>query len=166
MIRAAEILIAWLAGLLLLLLLLITFADVIARNALNRPIAGATELSEIALVGVTFMLYPLAAWQKRHIVVDLLDNMMPPLVRRLQAAAAGLLGALLFAVLAWRLDLRGDRLATFGDVTPYLKLPLAPVYYFMAILSALTALAFLVTAVRAFFEPIDQVGGSSVEEER
>lgn len=145
MFNSVERVIGLIAGALLLFLLLLTFSDVVARNVLNRPIAGATELVEMALVGVTFTLYPLVAYQKRHIVVDLLDDFMPPLVQRVQAAVAGLAGALLFAIMSWRLALRGMSLDLYGEVTPYLKLPLSPTYYFMSLLAAVTTIAFLIT---------------------
>jgi TRAP-type transport system small permease protein len=150
MLNSVERIIGLVAGALLLFLLLLTFSDVVARNLLNRPIAGATELVEIALVGVTFTLYPLVAYQRKHIVVDLLDDFMPQLVRRIQAAVAGLAGALLFGIMSWRLALRGMRLDMYGEVTPYLRLPLSPTYYFMSFLAAVTTMAFLITVYTGF----------------
>ena len=43
-------------GILLLATALLTLADVVGRNLLNAPVPGATELTELALVAITFLL--------------------------------------------------------------------------------------------------------------
>ncbi len=130
-------------GILLLATALLTLADVVGRNLLNAPVPGATELTELALVAITFLLYPRVAWRDSHISVDLLDGIMGRIARRLQLVLAALVGSAAFGVLAWRLWLLGDRITGYGDVTPYLRLPLGPVYYAMAILCGITAAIYL-----------------------
>ena len=56
---------------------------------------------------------------------------------------ANFLGAAVFAVIAWQLWKQADRLMGYGDVTSYLRLPLGPIVYFMAALSAATMIAFV-----------------------
>ncbi|MDO9524392.1 MAG: TRAP transporter small permease [Gemmobacter sp.] len=126
-------------GLLLLACALLTLADVTGRNLLNQPVPGATELTEIALVAITFLLYPRVAWADSHISVDLLDTVLGRVVRHGLAVLAAGLGAAVFGLLAWRLWLLGDRIASYGDITPYLRLPLAPVYYGMAVCAGVAA---------------------------
>lgn len=126
-------------GILLLATALLTLADVVGRNLLNAPVPGATELTELALVAITFLLYPRVAWRDSHISVDLLDGIMGRIARRLQLVLVAIVGFVAFGVLAWRLWLLGDRIADYGDVTPYLRLPLGPVYYAMAILCGITS---------------------------
>lgn len=157
LVKRIDILISIAACLLLLVLGLLTFVDVIGRNVLNRPIAGATELTEFALMAVTFLFYPLAAYHQKNIVVDMLDDFMPVFVKRVQQFVAHALGALLFGLLTWRLYVQGSRLAIYGDVTPYLRLPVAPAYYFMSLLAAITTVAFLVICVAAFVRPVDSI---------
>jgi TRAP-type C4-dicarboxylate transport system permease small subunit len=129
-------------GVLLLATALLTLADVVGRNLLNAPVPGATELTELALVAITFLLYPRVAWRDTHISVDLLDGIMGPRAKWLQQLLAALIGVAAFGVLAWRLWLLGDRITGYGDVTPYLRIPLGPVYYGMSILSGVTAIAY------------------------
>ncbi|MCC0056232.1 MAG: TRAP transporter small permease [Rhodobiaceae bacterium] len=135
------------ASMMLFLLACITLIDVIGRNFFSSPLAPATELTEVALVVITFLLYPQIAFRNEHITVDLLDFFLPAWFRRIQFVVAGLLGALLFGVLAWRLGIQADRLFKYGEITAVLKIPLYTVYYFMAVMSALSALAFLALSI-------------------
>ncbi len=126
---------------------LLTLADVLGRNLMRAPVPGATELTEIGLVIVTFLLYPMIAFRQRHITVDLFDHIMGTLVRRILDTAANLLGAAVFAGIGWQLWKQAARVAQYGDVTAYLRIPLGPVVTFMAVLSALTAIGFVLAAL-------------------
>lgn len=130
---------------LLLVLALMTLIDVVGRNVFNAPLPGSTEITEYVLVGVTFLLYPLVAHRQQHITVDVFDVFTGPRVRRLQRVLAGLLGAALFAVLAHRMWTHAGRVAGYGDVTNYLKMPVAYTYYFMSVMSGVTSIAFIGT---------------------
>lgn len=140
-------------GILLLSTALLTLADVVGRNLLNAPVPGATELTELALVAMTFLLYPRVAWRDTHITVDLLDGIMGPRAQWLQRLLGALVGVVTFGVLAWRLWLLGDRISGYGDVTPYLRIPLDPVYYGMSVLSGVTAIVYALRAALLVFMP-------------
>ena len=140
--RAASLL----AAFVLLAMAILTLCDVLGRNFLFGPVPGATELTELGLVAVTFLLYPMIAFRQSHITVDLFDHVMSPLVRRILDIAANLLGAAVFAGIASQLWKQAARVTQYGDVTAYLRLPLGPVIYVMAVLSALTVLGFLLAA--------------------
>ncbi len=127
----------------------LTCVDVAGRELANAPLNGATELTRLALAALVFCALPVATWRDQHIVVDLLDGVFPrrlvgirQLVVNLIAAAA--LGAV--AVRAWKF---AGRSAEYGDVTEYLHLPVAPIVYLIAGLSALTALLMLLNGVRS-----------------
>ncbi|MGE0233409.1 MAG: TRAP transporter small permease [Flavobacteriaceae bacterium] len=137
----------FIAGVMLFCLACITLVDVIGRNFFSSPLAPATELTEIALIVITFLLYPQIAFRDEHITVDLLDNFTPYWFKRIQFVVAGLLGALLFGVLAWRLGIQGWRLFGYGETTTTLRIPLYIFYYFMALMSGISAIAFLVLSV-------------------
>lgn len=149
-------------ALLLLVLALMTLVDVIGRNFLNAPLAGAAEVSELILVGVTFLLYPLVAYRQQHIAVDLFDTFTGPRIRRFQQILAGLLGAVLFALIAYRMWTHADRLVGYGDVTNYLKIPVAYAYYFMSVMSGITTIVFvgtmfgIVEKTRDFSRTVDE----------
>lgn len=145
-IRVYEAISYTVAAVLLLLMTFLTLADVLGRNLLESPIAGATELTEYALVGLTFLIYPLVALRQKHIVVDLFDHFLGKKALLMEQFVAGLVGAVVFGFLAWRFWLQGDRLIEYGDVSPYLRIPVAPAYYFMSILSGVTTVMFVLAA--------------------
>ena len=63
---------------------------------------------------------------------------------------ADILGAAVFAAIAVRLWVLGDRAAVYGDVSAALGFPTSMVLWFMAVLSGITAIAFLVRIPLAF----------------
>ncbi|MEQ6247560.1 TRAP transporter small permease [Sulfitobacter sp. HNIBRBA3233] len=136
-----------LAALALLGMAVLTLFDVVGRNFFRQPVPGATELTEIGLVAVTFLLYPLIAYRQSHIMVDLFDDFMTPWVKRIFGVIGNLLGAAVFAVIAWQLWKQAERITGYGDVTSYLRLPLGPIVYFMAVASAATVLGFVAAAI-------------------
>ncbi len=145
------------AGVLLFLTCLLTFGDVVGRNILNRPLPGATELTELALVGMTFLIYPQIAFRQQHITIDLFDFLMGTTARRLQQCLSGIIGMLVFAGIGQRLWVLAGRSVQYGDVTAYLRIPIAPAYYFMSALSCLTAAAFAIIAVSAFLVSAEEL---------
>lgn len=137
------------AASLLLGLLFLTAIDVGARYLFNRPITGANELTEYGLAILVFISIPLITYARRHIVVDILDSVTPPWLMRIQEIVSGILGSVVFVGLAWRLNVLAGRAQGYGEASPQLSIPLAPVLYTLMGLAVVAALAFLVTAVEA-----------------
>ena len=79
----------------------------------------------------------------QHIIVNLLDSMISPLVAGLQKILAALLGMVMFAVIGWELWIMAARASTQHEVLPTLGWPMAPFLYLMAITSAVHAVAFV-----------------------
>lgn len=143
MIRRLESIVGVIAATMLFALMVITFVDVIGRNFFNRPLTGATELTEVVLALMIFMLLPGIAFRREHIVVDLIDPISNDAMRFFQTALTVVLGGALFALIGYRLWLLGDRAAGYSDATPSLGIPLAPVIYAMSILAFATTIYFL-----------------------
>ena len=154
MIRAIENTATVCAALVLLLVSFVTFGDVVGRTIFARPFAGASELTELGLMGITFLVYPQLAYRQHHITVDLFDIPGGPRVRRLQEALAGLVGAAVFLALAYWLWVTAERSAQYGDETAALHIPLAAAQYFMSFSSGLTAAAFVARARLALMPPL------------
>lgn len=143
---AVEFLCNAFASAFLVVLMLLTFADVVGRNFLGRPLLGATELTEYSLAFVTFLIYPVVAYHRQHISVDLFDRFIGRRGQRVQQVFGDGLGAVVFAVLSYRLWIQGVRLLSYGDETPQLGIPIAPIYFFMAVMAGVTTAAFLLVA--------------------
>ncbi|MTE01639.1 TRAP transporter small permease subunit [Paracoccus sp. YIM 132242] len=124
-------------------LMMLTLFDVVGRNILNHPVRGATELTEIGLVLLSFLLFPIVAVQQRHIVADIADMFQSRILDALQLVLTAALGSAFFALIAWRMWLMAERSARYHDVTASLGIRVAPVLYIVAVLAGFGALCFL-----------------------
>jgi len=124
----------WIASAALAAMMLLTVADVALRALVNRPIRGTLEIVELLLACTFFLALPASFLRDEHIVVDVIDGIAPrwvPLLRRL----AGVLGALLMAVMAWQGWLAARDALLFGDVTSDLSLP--RLWYWIPVLAGM-----------------------------
>ena len=136
------------AALLLFMLMCLTFFDVVGRNAFNHPVPGAIELSEILLACMIFFLLPGIAARREHIAVDIIDSVSGRKLNIVSAVLTGVFGAAFFAIAAYRLWTLAGQAIRFNSQTPILELPLYPMIYLMAVLSALNAIVFLAVMVK------------------
>ena len=138
------------ASAILLVLMFITFADVVARYLFNFPLRGAFEITELMLLVLIFAGLPLVSHADEHVTMDFIDHMLPePVLRALQRAVHALCAAVLF-FLAWQVWLKAGKIAAYGDTTDVLRIAVAPFVYFMTAMIALTG---LVHVFRIFYLP-------------
>lgn len=136
------------AAVLLLVMMAVTFVDVIGRYLFNAPLPGAFELTEVLLALIVFVGLPIVTARREHVTVDLLTGKLPDGARAALAWLATLATGAVLALLAWRLALSSRDFSAYGDATVYLGIPLGPVAGIMAGLTALAALAAAVLLFR------------------
>lgn len=144
------------ASLILFAIMWVTVADVIARDVFSGSIVGAFEVTEILMGVLVFSGVPLVTASEGHVAVTLLDGIMGPLAKRLTRVLVNLLCTAILVLLAWRLWDVAGKLAAYNDITLFLRIPLAPVGYFMA---AMTAISVPIQLVHAFTPPPAADGG-------
>ncbi len=120
-------------------IMLVTTVDVVGRKFFAASLPGALELTELLMVAVIFAGLPLVSLQNEHVVFDTLDHRLPPGLLRLQRAVIDVLCAAALAGLAWLLWVKAGQMASYGDTTAQLKLPVWPFVGAMAVLCGLTA---------------------------
>lgn len=128
-------------------LMLVVFVDVGGRSLFSKPLPWGTELLEVVLAAMIFCLYPLLGARGNHITVDLIS--VRPALRRVQRALAGVIGCVVFAIVTWALARQAIRSTEYGDASALLQIPTGIVLWVMCVLSAITALAFIVSTRRA-----------------
>jgi TRAP-type C4-dicarboxylate transport system permease small subunit len=133
----------------LLLMMAVVLVDVVGRSLFNAPLSSGTELTEMLMVIMTFTAFPVLAYRQRNIIVDLLDLLQSPALRKVQLVLAGLAGAAVFGLTARQLALFAQRAVGNGETTAELQFPLTYVWWFMSVLAAVTALASLVVMAQA-----------------
>lgn len=137
----------------LFLMMVMTFADVVMRSALNAPIEAATELTRIMMAIVVFSALPMVSGRAEHITVDLLDPIFPNWMARWREALISLLcGAMLWWP-AERVVVLAERARSYGDVTEYLGLPQFYIGWFIAVFTYLTAATLIGRGLVLIFAP-------------
>lgn len=127
------------AALALFGIMLLTLFDVAGRKLFSASVPGSLELTELLMVGVIFAALPLVSLAGEHVVFDSMDRWLPAGVRRAQQAVVDLLcmAALLgLAALMWA---KAGQLASYGDTTSQLKLPVSPFVYAISVCCMLAA---------------------------
>src|SRR5215831_376463 len=135
------------AAALLLGLMLLTAADVVGRYIFNWPIRGAFEVTELLLLALIFAGLPLASRADEHVTLDFIDMVLSPRGRLLLRRFVDLVCGLLFLGLAWRVWIKADKIAGYGDTTEVLRVPVGPFVYFMAIMVAITGIVHLTKVI-------------------
>jgi TRAP-type C4-dicarboxylate transport system permease small subunit len=126
------------ASALLFCMMVLTFCDVVGRYLLNRPIRGAFEITELALLVLIFAGLPLVSHADEHVTMDFIDRVLPP---RAQLAWVRLMHAVCAAImffLAWQTWIKAGKISGYGDTTDILRILVGPFVYFMTAMIALT----------------------------
>lgn len=125
-------------------MMLLTFADVVARYLFDFPLRGAFEVTELMLLVLIFAGLPLVSHADENVTMDFIDHMLPePALRALERSVHALCAAV-FLFLAWLIWLKAGKIATYGDTTDVMKIPIAPFVYFMTAAIALTGAVHLI----------------------
>ncbi len=123
---------------LLFMMMVLTFADVVARYLLNRPIRGGFEITELTLLVLIFAGLPLVSHADEHVTMDFIDRLLP---RRLRVPWVRVMHAIIAAImlfLSWQVWIKATRIASYSDTTEVLSITIGPFVYFMAVMIALT----------------------------
>lgn len=137
-----------LAGAAVVLMMLLTCADVLLR-LLRHPIPGTYELvGYLGTVIISFSL-GLTSLSKGHIAVEILVEKLP---RRAQAgieAGTSLISAALFGLIAWQSLVYATDMRQSGEVSVTLTMPIYPFIYGIAAGSTLLVLVLLLDSLRS-----------------
>jgi TRAP-type C4-dicarboxylate transport system permease small subunit len=135
------------AALLLLALMLLTTVDVVSRYLFNWPLRGAFEITELLLLTLIFAGLPLASRAGEHVTLDFIDRALAPRGRRLLRRLIDVMCGAIILGLAWRVWVKADKIAAYGDTTEVLRLPVSPFVYVMTLMVAVTGVVHLAKAV-------------------
>ncbi|HET9489315.1 MAG TPA: TRAP transporter small permease [Methylomirabilota bacterium] len=145
--RGADAVLGIAASILLMALMLLTVVDVMGRYVLNRPLAGAFEVTELLLVVLIFAGLPLVSYADGHVTMDFIDRLLPAATRRPLERGVHVVSATVLALLSRLVWLKADRIWAYRDATDVLRIVYGPFVYFMAIMIAVTGLIHLAKAL-------------------
>lgn len=136
------------AGAILFVIMMVTIVDVVGRDLFHAPLPGAFEATQLLMAALIYAGLPSVSRAESNITVDLLDGVTPTAIARGRQIFVNLLVFGCLAVIAWRLWILAEKVRDYGDVTEYLRIPLAPLIYFMAALAAISAIVMLANVFR------------------
>lgn len=138
-----------LAGLMVAAMMLITVVDVGGRYFFARSLPGSFEMTENLMAMIVFAALPFATAMRDHIAVTFISHVLPSWARRIQTGLIDIACATITGLMAWRLWAYADRLGQRGETTMELGISRGLIGSALAAMLALTALVFIVHAVRA-----------------
>ena len=133
----------WVAGSLMLLLLGLTFVDVVGRYAFGRPIPGGFEIIEFNMGLLIFAALPLVTRKRGHITVSLFDALMGEGIRRLRDSVVLLGSAGVVGFISFLMFRSGLEMLEANTVSRVYDFPLAPVVFIISALGVITLLLLL-----------------------
>ena len=139
--------IGYVAAVDLTIMTLVTVVDVIGRYMFNSPLVGADELTAFALGILVFVSLPLLVARNGLIRVDVLFQVVPRSVGRILNGIASAVSGVTFLFIAWRLFLKAQSLASYGDATMFLHIQTAPLAYVMSAMCFVSGGLMLLLAV-------------------
>lgn len=119
-------------------ILLVSLIDVGGRYLLNEPLFGADDLIRFGLAILVFAALPEVCRKREHVSVDLLSYVLPTAVRIGLARLFGATAAALLLYLAWRIGEVGLNALDYGDRSPLLRIPYAPLAFLLAAFAAIS----------------------------
>ncbi|MGY9000467.1 MAG: TRAP transporter small permease [Rhodospirillales bacterium] len=126
------------ASAILFILMWLTVIDVFFRDVFNISITGLFEVTEVLMGILVFAGVPIITAKDGHVAVTLLDSFITPKLRIFQKIIINIFCVVILSVFAWVLWDAAETLSGYNEVTLFARIPLAPICYFMAIMTALS----------------------------
>lgn len=155
-----ELVLSVFAAVMLFALMLLRCIDVVGRYIFNLPVPGAAELTGLGLALLIFATLPIITAYSEHVSVGLLElvgarfSRFTRWVERVVLLATSLAA---LSLMSWRLWVKAAELASYGDGTSYLNVPVAPFAYFMSVMSALAVIVVALQIAALFRRPAGSV---------
>jgi len=145
--RGLRLITAVLCGALLIALTCVTVIDVVGRYFLSSPLPGASEYTELLLMAIIFCGLPAVCLDDGHISVDLITSRLKGWAEIAQLLIARLFVSVILAIIAWQLWKHGSQLASYNEVTVYLRAPIGPFSKAAAVIAGACSIVTFVMAV-------------------
>jgi len=134
----------------LVLMMVLSCADIFMRYLFNSPITGTYDLVGLSGAVLASFAMPYTMLKKGHVAVEILIQSLSRGKQLVVESFSHLLGISLFLVLVWQAILLSRDMKAAGEVTPTLLLPFYPIVYCMAICFFGLSLAILVNLLHVW----------------
>ncbi|MFO8032351.1 MAG: TRAP transporter small permease [Desulfohalobiaceae bacterium] len=138
-----------LAGVILVLMMLVTCADV-AGNLMGKPLLGAEEIVSLLAALVLAFVLPKAHVNRAHIGIDLVYRKLSARLQKWNDIFVGLASLFFFLLASWQCFEYAIDLQESGEVSATLELPFYYILYAISFSTLILALAILQDLVQAW----------------
>jgi len=114
----------WLAALALVILMMVTVADVFLRYLFNNPVRGSYDMVESMLLVFVFNAMAAGFFLRRNIVIDLIDSAIGPRATAVLVRIADVLSVVCLALIFWAMLRPAYQAYDYGDRKLELNLPI------------------------------------------
>jgi TRAP-type C4-dicarboxylate transport system permease small subunit len=144
----------WIGVMGIMVMVLITCADVVGAKLFLLPVPGAVEI--VSLVQVAAIVFAIAATQRHggHISVEMFVDTFHPRLRSVVKTLTSLLGLVLFVLLIYEGVGLGNSYLEAGEVTATIQVPIYPFAYAFSIALLPIAMMMLVDFIGALKEAL------------
>ena len=128
----------------LIMMVLLTIAEVFARRFLDTPITVVLSLSSLGLVIFVFLTLAYCATKGGHVELGIITSLLP---KRVQAGIATIMYVLVSGILGiagWQLWLQAMKVQKAGQTYGNLEIVIFPFFYIAALGTFLIALVYFI----------------------
>lgn len=137
------------SGLCLLIVFIVTFAQVIQRYVFNMPLPWATDVIRITFIYSVFFGMCVGVLKKSHLNIDVVIKLVPERIRDKIGACTNLL-VIAFLTVALRYSIPFIR-DNADQVTPYLSFPMSYVYCVFPLTMSVMIVALAIDSLETLF---------------
>jgi len=138
----------------LVLMMLLTVADVFLRFGFNEPILGTVELSEYMMVAVVYLALPLCAVRERNVRVEILAVRLPPKLLAFVDVITCFLSLGILALITWQGFLEFNDMFRVKRVSNMLSVPAYPFHLILAVSSLILCGVLLIKLIQIAREAV------------
>ena len=136
-------------GFVLFAMMALVTVDVFGRYVFNTPVKGGFEIVQFMLAIVIFVSLPLITWENSHITVSIFEGFFQRRFTQIQQMFVLLVSAFSLALITWRMWAQGNDLVDGKQITGFLEWPIAPIAYFMSVLTGFALITVLILILMA-----------------
>ncbi|HYE67152.1 MAG TPA: TRAP transporter small permease [Anaerovoracaceae bacterium] len=140
---------AFISGLCILLMMLMTMWDIIGRRFFSSSVPGVYELSSLGLVVISFLAMGYPQIEGENVGVTMVYDRMKPKVKAVMDFLVSIVCIALFAVVVKQTITFALRMSDSNQITPVLHIPLQPFVYITAIGIVVLILGFILDLLKS-----------------
>jgi TRAP-type C4-dicarboxylate transport system permease small subunit len=129
------------AAFVLFAIMTVTVVDVVGRYALNAPLHGGYEMIQVGMAFLVFFMVPVLTMRDGDIRIEIFQTILPERVRPALQLVSTAISLVVIVGFCWFLLRRGMSFVSSGETTSTLRVPLAPLAFFIAASWAASAAA-------------------------